>query len=181
MNQVKQKFDEVFQGIRWRGAHERFRLADEIRIIRGWVLGLAVAVFLAFQALPIAIHRTDRYPPPLPALVAMGLLGGLLAGALVLLFGYVNADTKRRGMHSTLWTLIAIFVPYLMGVVVYFLVREPLPFNCPQCGAVVTGRFYYCPACKYNLRPACPQCKRDVRPDDKYCSYCAQELAKAAA
>lgn len=181
MNEVKQKLDQVFQAIRWRGAHERFRLADEIRIIRGWVLGLAVALFLAFQALPVAIHYTDRDPSPIPALVAMGLGGGLLLVILVLLFGYVNADAKRRGMHSMLWTLISIFVPYLMGVVAYFLVREPLPFNCPQCGAVVTARFYFCPGCKYNLRRACPQCKCEVRPDDKYCPYCAQELARAAA
>jgi len=181
MNEVKQKFDEVVQAIRWRGAHERVRLAEEVRIIRGWVLGLAVAVFLAFQALPVAIHRTDHFPPSLPELVALGLAGGILVGALVLLFGYVNADAKRRGMHSTLWTLIAIFVPYLMGVLVYFLVREPLPFNCPQCGAVVSARFYFCARCKYNLRPACPQCKREVRSDDKYCPYCAQELTGAAA
>lgn len=181
MNEVKHKFDEVVQAIRWRGAHERFRLAEEIRIIRGWVFGLAVVVFLVFQAVPVAVHRTDRYPPPIPALVAVGLLGGLLLGALVLLFGYVNADAKRREMHSTLWTLIAIFVPYLIGVVVYFLVREPLPFNCPQCGAVVTARFNFCPSCKYNLRPACPQCKREVRSDDKYCPYCAEELARTAA
>jgi RNA polymerase subunit RPABC4/transcription elongation factor Spt4 len=181
MNEVKQKFDDVVQAIRWRGTHERFRLADEIRIIRGWVLGLAVAVFLAFQALPIAIHHADRYPPPVAALVAIGLGGGLLLGAVVLLFGYVNADAKRRGMHSTLWTFIAIFVPYLMGVVAYFLVREPLPFNCPQCGVVVSARFYFCPSCKHNLRPACPQCKREVHAGDKYCPFCAQELERAAA
>lgn len=181
MNQVKQKFDEAFQAIRWRGAHESFRLADEVRIIRGWVLGLAVTVFLAFQAVPIGIHYSERHPPPIPALVAIGLIGGLLFCFVVLLFGYVNADAKRRGMHSTLWTLIAIFVPYLMGVVAYFLVREPLPFNCPQCGVVVSARFYFCPSCKYNLRPACPQCKREVRVDGKYCPYCAQELARAAA
>jgi len=93
----------------------------------------------------------------------------------------VNADAKRRGMHSTLWTLIAIFVPYLMGVVAYFLVREPVPFNCPQCQTTVSARFYFCPNCKYNFRPACPQCKHEVRPDDKYCPYCAQELERAAA
>jgi hypothetical protein len=181
MSEVKQKLDEVYQAILWRGAHERFRLADEIRIIRGWVLGLAVVVFLAFQAVPIAIHRTDRHPPPIPALVALGLVAGLLLGALVLLFGYVNADAKRRGMHSTLWTLIAIFVPYLLGLVAYFLVREPLPFNCPQCSVVVSARFSFCPSCKFNLRPTCPQCKREVRSEDKYCPYCAQELGKAAA
>jgi hypothetical protein len=179
MNEVKQKFDEVVQAIRWRGAHEKFRLADEIRIIRGWVLGLAVVVFLGMQAVPFVLHHTDHHPPPIAALVAIGLVGGLMFAAVVLLFGYVNADAKRRGMHSTLWTLIAIFVPYLIGVLIYFLIREPLPFNCPQCGTAVTARFCYCPSCKYNLRPACPECKREVRPDDKYCPYCAHELPQA--
>ena len=181
MNEVKQKFDEVVQAIRWRGAHERFRLADEIRIIRGWVLGLAVVVFLAFQAVPIAIHRTDRYPPTIPELVALGLGAGLLLGALVLLIGYVNADAKRRGMNAALWTLIAVFVPYLIGVFIYFVMRAPRPFPCPQCGNFVNADFNYCPTCKYNMRPACPQCKREVRVDDKYRPHCAQELARAAA
>jgi predicted amidophosphoribosyltransferase len=78
-----------------------------------------------------------------------------------------------------LWTLLAIFVPYGIGLIIYFLMREPLPYNCPGCGATVNARFNFCPDCKYNLRPSCPQCKREVRLQDHYCPYCAQELAKA--
>jgi RNA polymerase subunit RPABC4/transcription elongation factor Spt4 len=80
-------------------------------------------------------------------------------------------------MNSTLWTLLTIFVPYGIGLIVYFLMREPLPYNCPACSALVNARFNFCPVCKCNLRPSCPQCKREVRSGDHYCPYCAQDLA----
>jgi RNA polymerase subunit RPABC4/transcription elongation factor Spt4 len=97
-------------------------------------------------------------------------------------FGYVNRDAKRRNMNSTLWTLLVIvlFPAYLaIGFIIYFLVREPLPYTCPQCPATVNARFNFCPNCKYNLRPACPQCQREVFDDDKFCPYCATELHHA--
>jgi len=56
------------------------------------------------------------------------------------------------------------------------LMREPLPYNCPQCGATVGARFNFCPSCKCNLHPACPQCKREVAETDKFCAYCGQDL-----
>jgi hypothetical protein len=176
LNDAYGKGQEEWRAIRWRGSKEEVRFRDEFRIIAPWVKGLAVFCFLAFQALPIAIHFTDHYPPTVPALVAIGLLGGLAVAAVVLLFGYINRDAKRRGMNATLWTLLAIFVPYLIGVIIYFIVREPRPFDCPQCGATVSARFNYCPSCKHNLRPSCPQCKREVRLGDKFCPNCAFEL-----
>jgi len=57
--------------------------------------------------------------------------------------------------------------------------REPLPYNCPQCGATVDARFNFCPNCKCNLHPACPQCKREVAEADKFCAYCGQGLVAA--
>ena len=170
------KGQEEWRAIRWRGAKEEFRFRDEFRIIAPWVKGLAVFCFLAFQALPVAMHFTDKYPPPVPLLALMGALGGFGIAVMVMLFGYINRDAKRRGMNATLWTLLAIFIPYLIGVIIYFIVREPRPFDCPQCGATVSARFNYCPNCKHNLRPTCPQCKREVRLGDKFCPNCAFEL-----
>jgi Double zinc ribbon len=69
---------------------------------------------------------------------------------------------------------------FAVGFIVYFLMREPLPYSCPQCGTTVGARFNYCPNCKCNLHPSCPQCKREVAEGDKFCPYCAQELAPAA-
>jgi hypothetical protein len=94
--------------------------------------------------------------------------------------GYVNKDAKRRGMSSALWTLVVlVFVPgYLvLGFIIYLLMREPLPYQCPQCAATVGARFNFCPNCKCNLHPSCPNCKHEVGEADKYCAYCGQDLA----
>ncbi len=176
LNNAYGKGQEEWRAIRWRGSKEKVRFRDEFRIIAPWVKGLAVFCFLAFQAVPVSVHYTDHFPPPVPALAAIGLFGGIAVAAVVLLFGYINRDAKRRGMNATLWTLLAIFVPNLFGAIIYFIVREPLRFDCPQCGATVSARFNYCPNCKHNLRPTCPQCKREIRLGDKFCPNCAFEL-----
>src|ERR1700751_2308475 len=82
-------------------------------------------------------------------------------------------------MNSTLWTLLVILLfpaYFAIGFIVYFLMREPLPYPCPRCGSTVGARFNFCPNCKCNLRPACPNCKREVVETDKFCPYCAQDL-----
>jgi hypothetical protein len=114
-----------------------------------------------------------------------GIITGvsLMIAMMIFMVGYVNADAKRRGMNSTLWTfLVLVLMPgYLvLGFIIYLLMREPLPFPCPQCGATVGARFNYCPNCKCNLHPTCPQCKREVVEGDKFCAFCGQDLGAAA-
>jgi len=96
--------------------------------------------------------------------------------------GYVNQDAKRRGMNSTLWTfLVLVLMPgyFILGFIIYFLMREPLPYDCPQCGTTVGARFNFCPNCKCNLHPSCPSCKREVAEADKFCAYCGTDLEPA--
>jgi putative effector of murein hydrolase LrgA (UPF0299 family) len=173
----KKQLTESARLIRWRMAHERFRFADEFRIVPRWLKGLAIALFVVGQVVAQLVHFFE--PRQAPLAMAMGVAAATALGAdlFLLFFGYVNRDAERRGMNSTLWTLLVIFVPYLIGVIIYFLVREPLLYICPGCRANVSARFNFCPNCKLNLRPSCPQCKQEVRSDDKYCPYCAEELA----
>ncbi len=112
-------------------------------------------------------------------LALFGIVTGVsvVLACLIFLFAYINRDAKRRGMSPTLWTLVAIFVSYLIGVMLYFILREPLAFNCPRCGLTVNARYNYCPACACNLRPTCPQCKREVREGDRFCPHFAYQLA----
>jgi hypothetical protein len=106
----------------------------------------------------------------------------ILIAAYIFLVAYVNRDAKRRGMSPTLWTLLVIFLPGspVSGCIIYFLVREPLPFYCPQCSFLVRADFNFCPQCKCDLRPACPQCGCEVGENHRYCPNCAWELAAAA-
>ncbi len=173
--------------IRFRMSKERLRFSEEIRLIPGKMVLIVVALFLLAQVgAQVIISRTAHKPWPelSPNMTILAAAGAVTAvsipvAAILFLIGYVNRDAKRRGMNSTLWTvLVLVLMPayFVTGFIVYFLLREPLPYDCPHCGSVVSARFNYCPACKFNLRPACPNCRREVRLGDHFCPHCAQAL-----
>jgi hypothetical protein len=186
MKEPKQPMSERMRLIRWRMTREKSRFSDEIRLIPQRLVWLMIALLIIAEVVAqIANHISPAFPEFRPEVGALMLAGivtgvGIVVSCLIFLFGYINRDAKRRGMSPTLWTLLAILVPYLIGVIIYFLLREPLPFNCPQCGAMVSARFNYCPSCQNNLRPSCPQCRREVGASDRYCPNCAHDLKTAA-
>jgi len=94
----------------------------------------------------------------------------------VLAIGYINRDAKRRGMKAWHWTLIAIFVPNALGIVLYFVMREPLRSPCPSCGQLVQPAFNYCPACHHALKPACSSCGKALAPEHAFCPYCGTSV-----
>ncbi|HEV2178503.1 MAG TPA: zinc ribbon domain-containing protein [Terriglobia bacterium] len=177
---------EKMRAINFRMTREKFRFRDELRLIPRWLVRLMVALFVVAQAFSQLMTAWGYRPwsdwsPGVNALAMAGIVTGLslVLTVVVFLIAYVNRDAKRRGMSSTLWTLLVIFIPNGIGFIIYFLVREPVQFNCPQCGAAVSARFNFCPSCKHNLRPACPQCGREVHAEDRYCPQCAYDLAGA--
>lgn len=155
------------------------RFADEIRIISPWAYFIAVLAFLSVPTLLAFLARYDTTNPPMALLVPMGVVVGILLAGYVLLVGYVNKDAGRRGMNRVLWTLIAIFVPNALGIVLYFVLRKPRVSVCPQCGTAVEPGFGFCPSCRHRLNPVCPQCQRGVNAGAKFCPYCGADLGAA--
>lgn len=82
---------------------------------------------------------------------AIGLAGGLFIGSLctlwVLGLGYVYGDARLRKMPAVPWLLIAMFVPNLLGFLLYFVLRKPLGRPCPQCGQAITPEQRFCSWC----------------------------------
>lgn len=194
---VTSSFNERMRLMRVRRKKEKLRFADEFRIIPRWLIVLVIVLFLMAQGIAALVNLTARergdqiFPPELSehlVLASLSLAGivtlvSIFFAAFIFLTAYVNRDAARRGMNSFLWTiLILIFLPTwgLIGLVIYFLMREPLPYPCPQCSASVSARFNFCPNCKCNLQPSCPQCKREVAELDKFCPYCGTDLAAGA-
>ena len=101
----------------------------------------------------------------MPALIAISLCGGVFMAIIILMIGYVNADSKRRGMNSLLWTLLVIFVPKALGFLAYFLLRKPLLMPCPNCGTAVGSDFRFCPKCGYAMTPMCAHCGKNIQRD----------------
>src|SRR5207237_5033524 len=144
---------------------------DEVRIISPWAYLFAILGFLMpFAAM---VYATLSVHPPfrLAAMVPLAVLGGTILGCYVLLIGYVNRDAGRRGMSRLGWTLLAIFIPNALGIVLYFVLRKPRSATCPQCGAPVQSGYGYCPQCGKNLGLHCPRCPLAVHADDAYRPY----------
>jgi len=191
---VSGSWNERMRLIRFRRKKENLRFWEEFKLVPRWLVALVILLFIVAQAIALLVNlrlnNGEIFPPELrndPALASLALAGIVTAISLVIapfifLTAYVNRDAKRRGMSSGLWTFLVIVLwpaYFAIGYIIYFLMREPLPYNCPQCGSLVGARFNFCPNCKCNLHPACPQCKREVLEGDKYCAYCGQELSAA--
>jgi len=193
---VTDSFNERKRLIRLRRRKENLRFWQEFGIIPRWLIILVIVLFLAAQAIAFLVNmsapqRGDQiFPPELrdnPALASLALAGIVTAASLcmavmIFMIAYVNRDASRRGMSAALWTiLVLILLPAwgFIGFVIYFLMREPLPYPCPQCGNTVGARFNFCPNCKCNLHPSCPPCKRETAESDKFCPYCGSDLKSA--
>jgi Double zinc ribbon len=174
---------------------EKLRFWSEFGIIPRWLKALLVVLYLLAVGIALTVNASlqntangnEMFPPELkdiPGLAQLALaglvtLGSLFVASFIFMIAYVNRDASRRGMNSALWTiLVLIFLPTwgLIGFVIYLLMREPLPYPCPECGTTVNARFNFCPNCKCNLQPSCPQCKLEVGELDKFCPHCGNDL-----
>jgi RNA polymerase subunit RPABC4/transcription elongation factor Spt4 len=155
--------------------------AGEIKVVPLWAWVVAGTVFVAAQFFFNVVVARHGGGPPVWARPLLGLLAGLGGGCFLLLIGYINRDAKRRGMSPTLWTIMAVIIPNALGIILYFLLRQPRSSACPQCGYGVQSGFNFCPRCSYKLSPNCPQCQRVVGVNDIYCPYCATPLRTPAA
>jgi hypothetical protein len=198
---VTSGWNERMRMIRLRKRKENLTFWGEFKIIPRWLRWTVVVLYLIAQAIALfvnldplhVVHPGEAiFPPELsqwPALASLALAGivtgaSLGFAALIFLAAYVYQDAKRRGMNAALWLLICIvFFPayFVLGFIVYVLVREPLPYPCPRCGTTVGPRMNFCPNCRCNLRPACPACKREVLETDRYCAACGNALTPTAA
>jgi hypothetical protein len=196
--QLSDSWSERMRLIRFRRKREKgLRFWQEFKLVPAWLRYMVPVLWAIAVALAVAINLNPEmndgvvFPPELrghPVVQSFALSGivtliSLFLGCYLFMIAYVNRDAKRRGMNSGLWTfLVLVLTPayFAIGFIVYFLMRQPLPYNCPQCGTTVGARFNFCPNCKCNLHPSCPQCKMEVVEGDKFCPYCAYDLQVVA-
>ena len=192
--QVSDSWSERMRLVRFRRKREKgLRFWEEFKLVPAWLRytvgvlwGIAIGIAVAVNLNP-QLNDGVVFPPELrghPVAQSFALSGlvtcvALFLATYIFMVAYVNRDAKRRGMNSGLWTFLVIILSpayFAIGFIVYFLLRQPLPYNCPLCGTTVGARFNFCPNCKCNLHPSCPQCKMEIVEGDKFCPYCAYDL-----
>ena len=142
--------------------------------VGGWIAA-GIVFLLGFLLLNIAFVR-NPHNTPVALRIIVPVLAALLLAGYTLLIGYVNGDARRRGMRYVMWTLLAIFLANGIGIILYFILREPLQVYCSRCGSGVQPSHAFCPRCGAGVQPACQACHRIIQPGWTHCAWCGNQL-----
>ena len=155
------------------GFNKQLRMIPRIAWILAVVAYLCLSILLFTVAVPGDRHIRE-WNPIGQILFAFGI--SLFMLVFVLLVGYVYGDAKRRGMPYVMWTLLALFIPDGIGIILYFILRKPMPKPCPGCSQDVPSGFVFCPHCGTSLQPTCPSCGHAVERGWANCPHCGTKL-----
>jgi hypothetical protein len=164
------------------------RFEQEWAVVPEAARWLAVAAGVAFALgmgaiflMPAIAAGDTRALYALVPIFLLTLLGLVPIALWVLLIGYVYGDSGRRGMNAVLWTLLAVFVPSAIGIILYFILRDPIAVPCPRCGTPARKGHAFCASCGTAVRRGCPQCRQAIEPAWRNCPACGTVLTPAAA
>ena len=158
------------------------RMSEEMNVIPRTAWAIAVIFYMVFVGLCwlVFIPRDEELSGwPRGALMLFTVVMPLFLATWVLLIGYVNVDARRRGMRHVLWTLLAIFVPNAIGIILYFIMRDRPMRACPKCGQKVPGGFAFCPGCGTEIARTCPHCRGSIESGWSHCPHCGKGLRAA--
>jgi hypothetical protein len=150
-----------------------------LKLLAAYVIAVAAALALIHVSLArewIPVSPSDRAAAPILFSMAAAVLFLLLFVAIGVGL-YVYRDARRRGMEPLLWTLLAIFVPYFLGLIIYLIARQPLQATCPSCGARCPEKASFCPSCGRPLVRSCAHCQASLQGEARFCHACGQAVA----
>jgi hypothetical protein len=140
----------------------------------GWVASGIVFLVCFITLSLVVLNAMQDAPAWLKFLLTV--VAPLFMAGYALLVGYVYGDARRRGMRYVMWTLLAIFLANGIGIILYFILREPLPVYCSRCGTGVQPSHAFCPRCGAGVQPACPGCHRTIQPGWTHCAWCGNQM-----
>jgi len=144
-----------------------------------WVLTCIVGVLL-IGAVMVVWHDHMTVSTDGPEIFGVWIIAAMslvVLGIMTLIAVLVYADAKRKGLNPWLWATVAVFVPNLLGVIIYLIVRFTIKQACPACGKGLQGDFRICPYCGNEMALQCRQCGKAVLSDWKVCPHCGVSLA----
>ena len=142
--------------------------------IGGWIAA-GIIFLVMFLGLGLVMIYTDDNIP-LPVRIFIPIFAGCSLGGYATLVAYVYGDARRRGMRHVMWTLLAAFIPNAIGIILYFILRDPMPVHCSHCGSLTHPTHAFCPRCGAPVQPSCTACHRPVQAGWTHCASCGRPL-----
>ena len=153
--------------------------------VKGLLIGYLVSLCLVWSGLFWAytsrslmfVSPHDQHLIPLLVLCFVSVMVLLFLFAIIGVWFFIYHDAGQRGMNQWLWTFIAIFMPNLIGIIIYLIMRKPLLNPCPGCGSMLEPQLLYCPRCGHQSRQKCPSCNAPLDLGSQFCGACGAKLA----
>ena len=123
------------------------RTAAPIIVSCAMLIGVTAGFFSGTGAGRIPADSASPHALGSLAGLGMGLLAGVVTAVWVVCLGYVYGDASRRAMPPILSTLMAAFIPNLLGFLIYFVIRRPIALPCAQCGQAMRADHPFCSWC----------------------------------
>ncbi|WBW98424.1 zinc ribbon domain-containing protein [Oceanirhabdus sp. W0125-5] len=141
------------------------------------ILGLLI---LGGSGLFIFAAMNDPFFPEIMYLV-MVLVFILAIGLLSVISTFIYKDAPKHNMDPWMWMCIAVFVPNLLGLLIYLIVRSDNKtprVQCISCGNKVNEEYNICPYCGNSLNCKCTECGTKISPNWIICPKCGSETKK---
>jgi RNA polymerase subunit RPABC4/transcription elongation factor Spt4 len=101
-----------------------------------------------------------------------------LPAYIILVARLIYVDAARRGMDPWLWMTVAVFVPSMIGLIIYLIMRMSVSNTCINCGKGIQKDFKVCPYCGQNQEMVCENCQKTIARDWKVCPNCGHSLSR---
>jgi hypothetical protein len=148
------------------------------RLLTAYLGTLAVVSVIAWSVIAALGPPGDL--GPVAAAVILPIAAAVALFFIYLMIGigvFVYQDSKNRGMEPVLWVIVAVLVPYFIGLIAYLLIRHPVQVTCPSCGHRASSDASFCPRCGKELKFLCTQCRQPMVSGSKFCPSCGTQIA----
>lgn len=134
----------------------------------------------SFMLLIIGLVYTQfmRIPESFPLYIPFGLTAvfALIVGLIIGISIFVYIDAPKRGLDPWLWMTIAVYIPNLIGLIIYLVMRNNSHHICNNCKNRFSRDLSICPYCGVNHEKRCGKCDSVIDSDWKVCPYCESPL-----
>jgi len=110
--------------------------------------GVISSLFLASIGFSLSGNGTTTRDDTI-ALMIMAIVLVFVIIIMILVAILVFRDAKKLGLNPWLWTLVAVYTPNGVGIIIYLIVRynETKILRCVSCGRKIESGFKVCPYC----------------------------------
>lgn len=110
-------------------------------------------------------------------LLLLPLMTFLFATAILTCLAiFIKKDAPKHGLDPYLWMTIALYVPNLIGLIIYFVMRSQNNERCSKCDKSLKSDMNVCPYCGEPCKNTCPNCHEAVEKDWRICPNCEVTL-----